>query len=135
MLVPQLSIFLENKVGQLSELTGLLRNANINLNALNIAETADYGIVRIIVDRPDDAKALLTAEEYIFSETPVVLAFVENRPGGLDDVLKLIAAAGISIEYMYSIFGSVGNRACMAFRVDDPERLTVVLREHHLNYE
>ena len=129
----QISVFLENRVGQLAELTGLLKEAGVNLMAINIAETTDYGIVRIIADDEKKAVDTLTENGYICSTAPVVLALIENRPGGLDSLLRLIAEETISIEYMYSIFGSQNGRALMALRVDDPEKLTVLLEKNGLN--
>lgn len=129
----QISVFLENRVGQLAELTGLLKEAGVNLMAINIAETTDYGIVRIIADDGKKAVDTLTENGYICSTAPVVLALIENRPGGLDSLLRLIAEETISIEYMYSIFGSQNGRALMALRVDDPEKLTVLLEKNGLN--
>lgn len=123
MLIQQLSIFLENRAGQLFEVTELLAANHIDMLALNIAETADYGVLRLIVDAPPKAASLLREKGYIVRETPVVQTPVPDRPGGLNEVLKAIAGAGIDIEYMYSVLGQQHGLAYMVFRVSDPNKL------------
>ena len=127
MTIQQLSVFLENRAGQLSEVTELLAQYHIDMQALNIAETADYGVLRLIVDTPQRAAALLKEHGFIVRETPVVQAPVPDKPGGLNAVLRAIAAADIDIEYMYSVLGQRNGLAYMVFRVADPEKLDGVL--------
>ena len=127
MIIQQLSVFLENRAGQLSEVTDLLAKNGIDMQALNIAETADYGVLRLIVDTPQRAAALLKEHGFIVRETPVVQAPVPDKPGGLNAVLRAVAAADIDIEYMYSVLGQRNGLAYMVFRVADPEKLDGVL--------
>ncbi len=129
MTIQQLSVFLENRPGQLCEVTELLAKNGIDMQALNIAETTDYGVLRLIVDAPEKTAALLREQGYIIRETPVVQAPVPDKPGGLNAVLRTIAEADIDIEYMYSVLGQQNGLAYMVFRVEDPEKLDSVLRE------
>ncbi len=123
MILQQLSVFLENRAGQLAEVTALLAAHQMNLRAIHIAETADYGVLRLIVDDPDAARALLKEQGYVLSVTPVVAVEVEDQPGGLSKLLEKMAAAQIDVEYMYSVFGTQNGRATMIFRVRETERL------------
>ena len=127
MMIQQLSVFLENRAGQLSEVTELLAQNHIDMLALNIAETADYGLLRLIVDKPREASALLKEHSFIVKETNVVQAPVPDKPGGLNLVLKAIAEANMDIEYMYSVLAQKNGLAYMVFRVADPEKLNQVL--------
>ena len=127
MTIVQLSVFLENRAGQLSSVTELLAQNSVDMQALNIAETADYGVLRLIVDAPLKAAALLREQGFIVRETPVVQAPVPDRPGGLNCVLRTIAEAEIDTEYMYSVLGQRNGLAYMVFRVADVERLDAVL--------
>ena len=127
MTIQQLSVFLENRAGQLSEVTELLAENHVDMQALNIAETADYGVLRLIVDAPQRAARLLREHGFIFRETTVVQAPVPDRPGGLNTVLRAIAGADIDIEYMYSVLGQRNGLAYMVFRVADPAKLDTVL--------
>ena len=129
MTIQQLSVFLENRPGQLCEVTELLAKNGIDMQALNIAETTDYGVLRLIVDAPEKAAALLREQGFIVRETPVVEAPVPDEPGGLNTVLRTIADAGIDIEYMYSVLGQQNGLAYMVFRVDDTEKLDGVLKK------
>ena len=128
MMIQQLSVFLENRAGQLYEVTELLAKNSVDMQALNIAETADYGVLRLIVDAPQKAAELLKEHGFIVRETPVVQAPVPDRPGGLNVVLRAIADADIDIEYMYSVMAQKDGVAYMVFRVDDTEKLDGVLK-------
>ncbi|MCI9214640.1 MAG: amino acid-binding protein [Oscillospiraceae bacterium] len=127
MMIQQLSVFLENRAGQLSAVTELLAQNHVDMQALNIAETADYGVLRLIVDMPQRAARLLRDNGFIVRETPVVQAPVSDKPGGLNAVLNSIAAADIDIEYMYSGMSQKNGLAYMIFRVSEPEKLDRVL--------
>lgn len=127
MTIQQLSVFLENRPGELNKVTELLAQNSIDMQALNIAETTDYGVLRLIVDDPGKAGALLREHGFVVRETPVVHAPVPDLPGGLNAVLRAIAQADIDIEYMYSILGQRNGLAYMVFRVADPEKLDAVL--------
>ena len=127
MSVHQISVFLENRAGQLAEITGILADKGIDMRAINIAETSDYGIVRLIVSDAKKASSILIEHGFVLTMTPVVAVSVADKPGGLSAVLKLLPPAGIDVEYMYSIFGQVDGKAHMIFRVADAEKLVSVL--------
>lgn len=129
MAVNQLSLFLENKAGELMKITGILADNDINLRAINIAETDDYGILRLVVDDPRKAAAVLSEMDYIVSVTPMVAVRVPDLPGGLHHILEIISGFGIDIKYMYALIGFSGGNAYMVFRVQDPEELTAKLNE------
>lgn len=130
MSITQISIFLENRAGQLSEITKILSDNSIDLKALNIAETADYGILRIISDDSDKAAKLLRDNGFIVTETPVAAAAVPNKAGGLNELLNIISKEEIDIEYMYSVFGQKDGLAYMIFKVKDVDAFTSVLKKY-----
>ena len=132
MSITQISIFLENRAGQLSEITKILSENSIDLKALNIAETADYGILRIISDDSDKAAMLLRDNGFIVTETPVAAAAVPNKAGGLNDLLNIISNEEIDIEYMYSVFGQKDGLAYMIFKVKDVEAFISVLEKYFI---
>lgn len=128
MIIQQLSIFLENRSGQLAQLTGLLAENGMDLRAINLAETADYGIVRLIVSEPEKAAGLLLHEQIPATLSPVVTVAVPDRPGGLNELLRMLEQRGINVSYMYSIFGGESEKASMILRVNDPQALEEVLK-------
>lgn len=132
MTIHQISVFLENRAGQLAEITAVLAENGINLRAIHIAETSDYGVLRIIVDRPQQAAAILLEHGFILSMTPVLAVLVADIPGSLSKVLAVLAQEGIDVEYMYSVFGLVRDQACMIFRVADVDRLAQVLEKNDM---
>ena len=129
MTIHQISVFLENRAGQLAEITGILAENNIDLRALNIAETTDYGVVRLIVSDPIKASTILLEHGFILTMTPVVAASVVDRPGGLAALLKILAEKNVDVQYMYSIFGQVDGKAHMIFRVTDSDKLVELLKD------
>lgn len=130
MTIQQISVFLENRAGQLAEITSLLSENQINMRALHIAETSDYGVLRMIVDRPQKAASLLLEHGFILSMTPVLAVVVPDEPGGLGKILTLLAEKSLDVEYVYSVFGQVQGRACMIFRVADLDRLAALLKDN-----
>ena len=130
MTMPQLSVFMENRAGQLVEITSVLAENNIDLRAINIAETADYGVLRLITDDPRRSAAILSEQGFIVAVTYVVAMAVPDRPGALNEALRVLARENIDIEYMYSVFGHKNGMAYMIFRVADPDRLCDVLEEN-----
>ena len=132
MTIQQISVFLENRAGQLAEITTILADHQVNMRALHIAETSDYGVLRMIVDRPQKAASALLEHGFVLSMTPVLAVVVPDVPGSLSKVLAVLAQEGIDVEYMYSVFGLVSDRACMIFRVADVERLAKVLEAHDM---
>ena len=122
--VRQISVFLENKPGQLAHLCRIIADAGIDLKALNIAETSDYGVLRIITDKPETTLSVLKKESLICNSTVVVAVRVPDKPGGLAGILDVIAERDISIEYMYSMLGGNGtSSAIMVFQTNENEKV------------
>jgi len=128
--VHQISVFLENRAGQLSEITAALADNGIDLRAISIAETADYGILRMIVDDAQKATSVLMEHEYLLTMTPVLVVAVPDVPGGIAPVLATLAEGDIDIEYMYSLFTHTEGKAYIVFRVADSEKFVSLLATH-----
>ena len=127
-MINQISLFLENRKGQLAEITHLLADNGIDMRAISIAETADYGILRILVDDTDRAAEILRENGCILTLTPVTIVGVPDEPAALSKLLALIADGGVDIVYMYSLFAGANGKAYMVFRVADKDKLADVLR-------
>lgn len=127
MLVKQISIFLENKSGRLAEVTRILADNNIDICALSIADTTDFGILRLIVNKPEEAEKALE-QEFTVSCTNVIAISVEDKPGGLRKALDILEENSISIEYMYAFVGKAGNEAFVIIRVENPEMAIATLK-------
>ena len=127
MFVKQVSIFLENTKGSLKKVTALLRDNGIDLIALSIADTRDFGILRTIVSDTDRAVEIIREAGYAAKLTDVLAVAVPDRPGGLNDVLELLDEAGIAIEYLYSFVRTSGDHALIIFRVEELERASEML--------
>ena len=120
MSLKQISVFLENKPGTLLTMTGVLADNHIDMRALSIAETKDFGIVRMIVDDVYDTTTVLKDAGFIHSLTPVLGVVIPDTPGGLDQVLRVLADAQVNVEYMYAFMGGKDvDHAYMIFRVAD----------------
>ena len=119
MTIKQISIFLENKPGQLAGICRALAKADINIAALSLADTADFGIVRMIVDEHAKGCEVLTAAGFAVRETDVVMATVSNRPGGMAEIMAKLDAAGADIEYSYAYVHGDGDKAILVFRFKD----------------
>lgn len=118
----QVSVFIENRQGRLDEVIGLLGDNGIDLSALSVADTENFGILRVIVSAPERAVEVLRANGYTANLTAVMALAVPDSPGGLAGVLRLIKEAGIFIEYMYSLVRRVGDAAVLVLRVDDTDK-------------
>ncbi len=119
MSIHQISVFLENRTGQLSEITRLLAQAQVDIRAISIAETSDYGLARMIVDDASKASAILLEHGDILSMTPVWAVEVPDRPSGLADLLAVLAENKVAVEYMYSLFAKKEGHAYMVLRISD----------------
>lgn len=130
--VKQISVFLENKAGRLSEVTAILSEAKINIRALSVADTSDFGVLRLIVN--DNQKALEALKNNGFSVgiTDVVAVEVADRPGGLHQILNLLHNAQINVEYMYAFVQQNGNHAVMIFRFDHIDEAVKLLEKNGL---
>ena len=128
--VNQSSVFLENRTGQLAETTRLLADSGIDLRAISIAETADYGILRMIVDDAERAASILLDNGNILNMTPVTVVGLLDQAGSLANLLDIFTAGGIDIEYMYALFTHTKGKAYMVFRVTDDAKLDALLAKH-----
>lgn len=126
----QISIFLENKAGRLSEVTGILSENSVNIRALALADTTDFGVLRLIVDDNAKAEQVLKDAGFTVRKTNVVAVEVNDRPGGLHSILETLYKAGINVEYMYAFVRQSGNNAVMIFRFDQPEEAVRILSEN-----
>lgn len=130
MAIKQISVFLENKPGKLEEMTRVLADAGIALRALSLAETMDFGIVRIIVDDAYKTALVLKEHNFVSSRNNVVAVEIPDVVGGLNKVLAVLADAGVNLEYMYStLAGGEGTSAHMILRVEDTKKAEEALRE------
>ena len=127
MYIKQLSIFVENKVGRLQAIIDTLGENNINISALSIADTQDFGVLRIIVDDYEKAKQVLKSMGVVSKTTDVIAVYIDDRSGGLASVLKIVSEAGISIEYMYAFLGRTEGKALMVLKADDEEMAANIL--------
>ena len=125
--VNQISVFLENRTGQLAEITRLLADQDIDIRAINIAETADYGVLRMIVDDAEKAANILLKHGCILTMTPVTVVGLLDKPASLANLLDIFTVGEIDIEYMYALFTHVKGKAYMVFRVTDDEKLSKLL--------
>ena len=125
----QISIFLENKSGRLAEVADLLARNGINIRALSLADTADFGIFRLIVNDPTRAAELLKGAGFTVGRNEVVPVVVPDRPGGLAGILGALRGKTINVEYMYAFVQKSEGNAVLIFRFDDPDRAIAVLRE------
>ena len=130
--IHQISVFLENRTGQLAEITRLLADANIDIRAISIAETADYGLARMIVDDSHKASNILLQHGDILSMTPVWAVEVPDRPAGLAEVLQVLAEAHVDVEYIYSLFTHREGSAYMVMRIQDEPRFLSTLGERRI---
>lgn len=130
MRVKQLSIFLENKAGRLAAVTQTLGEKGFNIRALSLADTADFGILRLIVTQPMEAYAALKEAGFTSSLTDVIAVEVPDDPGGLARVMRLLGEGGVNIEYLYAFCEKRQDSALVIFRVEDIDTACRVLGEH-----
>ena len=129
MSITQISIFLENKVGQLAQVCKVLADNDVSLVTLSLAETADFGIARLVVDDTAKAEDVLRRNNYIVKATPVVAVAVPDRPGGMAEVVSTLSAKGCDIEYSYAFALRHGEKAVLVFRFKNNEQATAVIAE------
>ena len=130
--IQQITVFLENRTGQLSEITQLLANENSDIRAISIAETSDYGLARMIVNDAPNASSILLQHGDILSMTPVWAVEVPDRPAGLSELLTVLAQNNIAVEYMYSLFTHRNDFAYMVMRVNDDAKFLNVLGQNQI---
>ncbi len=129
MKVEQISIFLENKSGRLAEVATVLAGAGINIRALSLADTTDFGILRLIVNDTEKAKQVLKDNAFTVGKTEVIAVEVHDRPGGLAHILAVMRDQGINVEYMYAFVQRSGGNAVIIFRFDEIEKAISALQK------
>lgn len=131
MFVKQISAFVENKSGKLVEIIGILADNNIDISALSIADTTDFGILRLIVNDPEKAQTVLKEQGIIVKATDVIALAVPDRPGGLVSVLALLKDKGVAVEYMYAFVGKSDRGAMVIIKTDKPDEAVSVLKTNN----
>lgn len=132
MLATQISIFIENKEGRLAEVTAILRDANVNIRALSLADTTDFGVLRLIVNDSDAAETALKKEGFTVGKTKVLAVEVADEPGGLNKVLDPLCEQQVNVEYMYAFANPKCQNAIMIFRFDDHDKALEILAEKNI---
>ena len=132
MAIKQLSVFVENKEGKLREITDILAKAGIDIRALSIADTSEFGILRLIVRDPHKAKALLEKNGFVATINDVVGVEINDRPGGLAEIVRLFAERDINMEYMYAFLTRTENKAYLVVRVDDASEVENLLESEKI---
>ncbi len=129
MLVKQISVFIENKAGRLADVATCLANEGIDTRALSLADTTNFGVLRLIVDQPEKALEVLKDCNFAVSITDVISVLVPDVPGGLAEVLKIFNERNLDIEYMYAFIGKESGKAIVILRVDKPEEAIEKLKD------
>ncbi|HHX97057.1 MAG TPA: ACT domain-containing protein [Clostridia bacterium] len=132
-MVQQISLFLENKKGRLAHVCRVLGEAGINIRALSIADTTDFGVLRLIVNQPRQAYEVLKQHNFVVSMTTVLAMEVADTPGGLAGALTKLDEAGINVEYIYAFLGTTSSEALVIIRVENPEKAKAVIRQAGIN--
>lgn len=133
MQVEQISVFLENKAGRIADVTSILARAGINIRALSLADTSDFGVLRLIVDDHAKAEAELKKNHFTMGKTFVVAVEVEDKPGGLHRIMGMLGNAGLNVEYMYAFVRPHTNNAVMIFRFDKIDEAITLLLDNGVN--
>lgn len=132
MFVDQISIFVENKEGRLAEVTAILRDANVNIRALSLADTTDFGVFRLIVDKNETAETVLKKEGFTVGRTKVLAVEVKDEPGGLNTILDPLCENEINVEYMYAFANPKCKDAIMIFRLEDNEKALEIFAQKNI---
>ena len=130
--VEQISVFLENKAGRLADVTRILSEAGVNIRALSLADTSDFGILRLIVNDNNKAKDELKKAGFTVGKTDVVAVEVEDQPGGLYRILRILHKANVNVEYMYAFVQQSGANAVLIFRFDNLQEAIRILRDNNV---
>lgn len=129
----QISVFIENKSGRLAEVTRILGEAQINIRALSLADTSDFGILRLIVNDREKAKTVLKENGFTVAKTEVVAVEVPDRPGGLYQILRQLESVSINVEYMYAFVERLSENAVIIFRFDETDKAIKTLLDNGFN--
>lgn len=132
MFAEQISIFIENKEGRLAEVTAILRDANVNIRALSLADTTDFGVLRLIVNDIESAEKALKKEGFTVGITQVMAVEVKDEPGGLNKILDPLSENEVNVEYMYAFANPQCKNAIMIFRLDDQDKALKILAQRNI---
>ena len=133
MRIQQISVFLENKTGRLADVTKLIAGAAVNIRAISIADTADFGILRLIVDKPAEAVEALSKGGFTTRMTDVLAVEIPDQPGSLAMVMEIFKQTGVNIEYLYASLEKDSSTAVVIFKVEDIEHCMRIVAEHKLS--
>ena len=132
MFIEQISIFIENREGRLAEVTAILRDANVNIRALSLADTTDFGVLRLITNDNETAEKILKKEGFKVGRTQVLAVEVIDEPGGLNKILDPFFENEVNLEYMYAFANPKGKNAIMIFRFDDHDKALKILAQKNI---
>ncbi|MBU8910835.1 MAG: ACT domain-containing protein [Desulfobacterales bacterium] len=132
MFAEQISIFVENKEGRLAEVTAILRDANVNIRALSLADTTDFGVFRLIVNDNEAAEKALKKEGFTVGRAQVLAVEVEDAPGGLNKILDPLSENEVNVEYMYALANPKSKNAVMIFRFNDHDKALKILEQKNI---
>jgi hypothetical protein len=133
MKITQISIFVENKQGRLYDVASILGANAINIRALTVAEEKDFGVLRMVTDQPEKTLEVLKKNGFVASLTEIVALEVNDEPGGLAAILKVLTEQGINVEYMYGFVEKFTDKALLVFRFDDPDKAIAALKENGIS--
>lgn len=126
----QISVFLENKKGRLYDVCALLGEHKINIRALTVAESEEFGILRVVVDKPEAAQKILKAQGFVSNFTDIIAVEVPDQPGGLAGILQVLNENNINVEYMYGFVEKFSEKALLVFRFEDHRKALAVLKKN-----
>lgn len=132
-MIKQISVFLENKKGRLSDVTRIIADNKIDIKALTLADTRDFGVLRLIVTEPDRCLKILKENDVVAQVTEVIAIEIEDVPGGLAKVLDILNSSNVNIEYIYATIEKRQNKAVVIFRIEEKEKACDVLRKNNIN--
>ena len=132
MLVKQISVFLENKSGRLAKVTSVIGESGVDIRAMSIADTTDFGILRLIVNQPEKIEAMLKEKGFTVRETEVIAVGMEDQPGSLANILTILENSGMSIEYMYAFVGNNDMKAVVIIKVEDNKKAIEILNSNNI---
>ena len=130
--IKQISVFLENKIGRLAEITKVLGNEGVNIRALSIADTAEFGILRMIVSQPQETRSILEKSGFTVLETEVIVVEVVDKPGGLAQILEILAKVNLNVEYLYAFVSPKGKNALVVLKVEKLAEAVGLLRKENV---
>ena len=133
MKVRQVSVFLENRSGRMAKITTVLGNAGINIRAMSLADTSDFGILRLVMTDTDKGVAILKKNSFTVKVTDVIAVAIPDQPGALGDLLSVIESAGLNLEYVYVLNQTNPEKAVLIIRFDDPDKALEIMNEKGLS--